>query len=190
MWDQSINDALGVGGLALSGTDEGGGGKSHGIGLDGIGSTIGHGAGDLGGDGPGRGPGHSYGPPGMGFSHAPGSGGHVSRGPHVTPNPLTTFSGNLPRDVVQRVIRLNFGRFRLCYEAGLLKNPGLTGRVAVKFMIGRDGAVSFAATDPSTDMADETVTACVVRGFQNLSFPAPEGGTVQVVYPLTLTPGE
>jgi hypothetical protein len=39
-------------------------------------------------------------------------------------------------------------------------------------------------------VADENVVSCVVRGFQNLSFPAPENGTVQVVYPLMLAPGE
>jgi hypothetical protein len=100
------------------------------------------------------------------------------------------FSGRLPQEVVQRIVRQNFGRFRLCYEGGLRGNPGLTGRVAVAFVIDRTGAVAVAAADRSTEMADENVVSCVVRGFQNLSFPAPENGTVRVVYPLLLAPGE
>ncbi len=188
MWGQSIDDALGSGGLGLSGTEVGGGGLGKGIGLDGIGSTIGHGSGDVGGDGPGRGPGHEFGPGGSG--HAGPLGGHVPTGPRLRENPITTFSGSLPREVVQRVVRQNFGRFRLCYEAGLRGNPGLTGRVAVAFVIDRNGGVAMASADRSTEMADSNVVACVVRGFQNLSFPAPKDGLVQVVYPLMLAPGE
>jgi hypothetical protein len=78
----------------------------------------------------------------------------------------------------------------MCYEAGLRSNPGLTGRVAVAFVIDRNGAVSIASADRSTDMADPNVVSCVVRGFQNLSFPAPADGTVQVIYPLMLAPDQ
>jgi hypothetical protein len=190
MWEQNINDALGVGGLGMSGTEEGGGGFAHGIGIDGIGSTIGHGTGDIGGDGPGRGPGHDFGPGGSAHSHAGPLGGHVPTGPRLTPSPITTFNGTLPKEVVQRIVRQNFGRFRLCYEAGLRANPGLTGRVSVAFVIDRNGNVAVASADKSTDMADQNVVSCVVRGFQNLSFPEPKDGTVQVIYPLMLAPGE
>jgi hypothetical protein len=188
MWASTIGDAAGADGLGLSGTGEGGGGLSHGIGIDGIGSTVGHGTGDL-GDGPGRGPGHELGQGGRGGSPR-GLRGHDSSGPRVRPEPLTTFNGTLPREVVQRIVRQNFGRFRLCYEGGLLKNPGLTGRVAVAFVIDRNGGVAVASADRSTDMADPEVVSCVVRGFMNLSFPAPKDGTVQVIYPLMLAPGE
>ena len=60
--------------------------------------------------------------------------------------------------------------------------------------VGTGGAAAFgvavASADRSTDMADPNVVSCVVRGFQNLSFPAPKDGTVQVIYPLMLSPGE
>jgi hypothetical protein len=102
----------------------------------------------------------------------------------------TEINGTLPAEVVQRIVRQNFGRFKMCYEAGLRTNPGLTGRVAVKFMIDRNGSVATAAADPSTDMADGTVVSCVVRGFLNLSFPEPKSGMVKVIYPLMLSPGE
>jgi hypothetical protein len=187
MWAPSIGDAWGADGLGMSGTGEGGGGLANGVGIRGIGSTVGHGSGDWPGDGPGSGPGHDYGPGGHG-----GRGGlraHIP-GPPTVRETVFTANGTLPREVVQRVVRQNFGRFRLCYEGGLRTNPGLTGRVAVAFVIARDGSVAVASADRSTDMADPTVTACVVRGFQNLSFPAPKDGLVQVIYPLMLAPGE
>ncbi|MGL1204156.1 AgmX/PglI C-terminal domain-containing protein, partial [Vibrio parahaemolyticus] len=73
--------------------------------------------------------------------------------------------------------RQNFGRFKLCYESGLRSNPALAGRVSIKFVIDRSGAVS-TAQDGGSELPDQTVVQCVVRGFSNLSFPQPEGGIV------------
>ncbi|WP_232379313.1 AgmX/PglI C-terminal domain-containing protein [Polyangium fumosum] len=97
-------------------------------------------------------------------------------------------SGRLPPEVVRRIIRQNFGRFRLCYENGLRNNPNLQGRVSVRFVIGADGAVSNVGNGGS-DMPDGGVVACIVRAFHGLSFPQPEGGIVTVVYPMLFSPG-
>ncbi len=189
MWALSIDDALGTGGLGLLGPDQGGGGLAAGVGLRGINSTVGHGDGDLDGDGPATGPGHELGPGGHGPVRA-GLPSHIAVAPRLREIGDFSTSGTLPRELIQRVVRQHFGRFRLCYEDGLRGNPGLTGRVAVKFVIDRDGGVTVASADPGTDMADAKVVACVVRGFQNLTFPAPKDGMVRVVYPLMLAPGE
>ena len=102
----------------------------------------------------------------------------------------TTVTGRLPPEVIQRIVRQNFGRFRLCYETGLKSDPALEGKVAVRFVIDADGGVSSAAQDPSTTLADKTVVSCVVRAFSTMSFPKPEGGgIVTVVYPITFNPG-
>ena len=97
-------------------------------------------------------------------------------------------SGRLPPEVIQRIVRQNFGRFRLCYENGLRGSPSLQGRVAVRFVIGRDGAVSNVANGGS-DLPDASVVSCVVRAFYGLSFPQPENGIVTVTYPIMFTPG-
>jgi len=94
-----------------------------------------------------------------------------------------TVSGRLPPEVIQRIVRQNMSRFRLCYENGLRKNPDLRGRVAVKFIIDRSGGVSL-ATDGGSDLPDPAAVSCIVRAFQSLSFPQPEGGIVTVIYPL------
>jgi hypothetical protein len=119
-------------------------------------------------------------------SSEPGTLGNSGSKPTIRMG-ATSVSGRLPPEVIQRVVRQNFGRFRLCYEKGLEKNPELQGRVSVKFVIGRDGAVTSAANSGS-DLPDEAVIACIVKSFNGLSFPQPEGGIVTVSYPIMFTP--
>jgi pSer/pThr/pTyr-binding forkhead associated (FHA) protein len=173
MWGDNIGDSFGAGGLGLSGIGEGGGGRGEGIGLGNIG-TIGHGA----GSGTGQ---------GFGSGHGRLSGSHRTKPPQVRMG-ATSVSGRLPPEVIQRIVRQNFGRFRLCYENGLRNNPNLQGRVSVRFVIGRDGAVSNVGNGGS-DMPDGGVVSCTVRAFYGLSFPQPEGGIVTVVYPIMFSPG-
>jgi hypothetical protein len=102
----------------------------------------------------------------------------------------TTTSGRLPAEVIQRVVRQNFGRFRLCYENGLRNNPSLAGRVSVRFVIARDGSVMSAANG-GADLTDPAVVSCVVQSFRGLQFPQIEdGGAATVVYPITFAPAK
>jgi hypothetical protein len=173
IFGRGIDDAAGTEGLGPAGTERGGGGRANTIGLNDLG--------DL-GSGPG-GPDQ-----GVGVGRAPRQGTHRVSVPHVGTS-VATINGRLPPEAIQRVVRLNFGRFRLCYEAGLRTNPGLQGRVAVKFIIDRTGAVSF-ATEAGSDLVDRQVSRCVVRAFADLSFPPPEGGMVTVVYPILFSAGD
>ena len=101
----------------------------------------------------------------------------------------TQVTGRLPTEVIQRIVRQNWGRFRLCYENGLRTNPKLQGTVKVEMVIDRSGSVS-SAKDKGSDLPDSGVVGCVVRGFGNLSFPQPASGIVTVVYPLIMSPGQ
>lgn len=173
----SIDDARGTGGLGISGLDQGGGGLANTIGLNGFGG-LGHtGAGNC-TDGPCDG--H-----GSGGGRVPG--GRVShfKGPRYPPE--VQINGRLGAEVIRRVVRLNDGRYRACYESGLRTDPGLQGRVTVKFVIDRTGAVALAA-DGGSDIPDEAVRRCVVSSFLSLSFPSPENGAVTVVYPIVFSP--
>jgi hypothetical protein len=174
MFGDTIGDSFGAGGLGLSGVGEGGGGRGEGIGLGNFGG-LGHGAGTGTGEGIGNGRGRL-------------GGGHQVRAPRIREG-ATQVNGRLPPEVIQRIVRQNFGRFRLCYENGMRNNPNLQGRVTVKFIIDRSGAVSTTA-DGGSDIPDQGVVQCVVRGFGNLSFPQPEGGMVTVVYPIMFNPGD
>jgi hypothetical protein len=168
MWGGEIGDSYGAGGLGLTGVGEGAGSRGEGIGLGAVG-TVGHGAGTGNGQGFGSGNGRL-------------GGAHRTASPQIRQG-ATQVSGRLPPEVIQRIVRQNFGRFRLCYEDGLRRNPRLVGRISVRFTIGRDGSVTGAGNGGS-DMPDQAVTDCVARSFVGLSFPSPESGTVTVVYPI------
>jgi tetratricopeptide (TPR) repeat protein len=174
MQGDSVGESFGSGGLGLSGAGNGGGGTGDGIGLGGVG-TLGRGAGAAAGQGFGAGQGRL-------------GGSHRARPPSVRMG-ATTVNGRLPPEVIQRIVRQNFGRFRLCYENGLRNNPNLEGRVSTRFIITKDGSVSGVANAGSS-LPDAGVVACVVRSFTSLSFPQPEGGIVTVVYPISFAPGD
>jgi hypothetical protein len=140
--------------------------------MDSLGA-LGHGAGGGGGQGIGNGNGRL-------------SAARQIQAPSIRQG-TTTVNGRLPPEVIQRIVRQNFGRFRLCYMDGLRSTPNLAGRVAVRFVIGPDGLVRTSA-DGGSDLPDAGVVACIVRGFSNLSFPQPESGSVAVVYPLVFAP--
>jgi hypothetical protein len=186
MWGASLDDAIGKGGLGLMGTEEGGGGDGTGVGLDKV-HTLGHGMGGKDGVGIGWCGGQKCDGTGTSTGRLPGNHNPKAKMPREA-GPVTT-NGRLPAEVIQRIVRQNFGRFRTCYENGLRTNPSLTGRVATRFVIDRQGAVSV-SQDGGSDLPDQAVVQCVVRSFQNLSFPQPDGGQVTVTYPIMFQPGE
>lgn len=121
--------------------------------------------------------------------------------------------GRLPPEVIQKIVRDNFGPMRKCYEAGLARDPTLKGKISTRFVIELDGHVSSAldnddagedpslaalrgtAHDPRRSQEeprfpDPKVVACVVARFNLMTFPKPEGGKVTVVYPIIFTPSD
>ena len=169
LWAESIEDAAGVGGLSLSSAGRRGDervGPTPPVRI----ATLGHGDGvdDL-----------------DGFDHASRRAAHT----HVAVSPTRAApTGRTPPDVIQRIVRESFGHLQLCYEAGLRRHPRLAGRIAVKFIIDRQGAVAM-ATDAGSDLLDADVVACVVRAFDALTFPASMDSATTVVYPVVFTPG-
>lgn len=176
MWGRELGESGGSSGLGLTGIGEpGGGGINQWIGMGDIGTCGGASCAGLGPGGFGLGGKHT------------GGGGHATSAPRIRPGPVIA-SGRLPPEVVQRIVRQNFGRFRMCYERGLTQNPNLSGRVVARFVIDRSGAVS-TAQNGGSDLPDNSVVSCVVSAFYNLSFPPPENGIVSVSYPIAFTPG-
>jgi len=105
------------------------------------------------------------------------------------PDQTMVSAGNgLPPEVIQRVMRQNFGRFRVCYEHGLRSCPNLTGSVSVRFTIQPTGAVT-GARDHGSDVPDSAVIACVVRQVGELTFPSFKGKPIKVSYPIAFSPG-
>ena len=161
-------NSFGVNGLALSGIDAGGGGFCVGgcLGM----STFG----EFGTKGPGTG--WETGSPGKPLG---GYKGKTIKMPETTIDQ----AGKLPQEVVKRIVRANFPRFRACYEVALKKDPGLRGTVITRFIIDTTGATESASMSGGT-MNDGGVKSCVRGVFASLSYPEPESGKVMVTYPL------
>ena len=108
-------------------------------------------------------------------------------GSHKTPPKVrmgaTSVSGRLPPEVIQRIVRQNFGRFRLCYENGLKTSPTLAGMVTVAFVIGRDGKVSSVA-DNKSDLPDAATVDCA--GENEPGTTVNVGAAVERLLPLTV----
>ncbi len=96
----------------------------------------------------------------------------------------TGSQGHLAQEEIRKVMRANQSRFRTCYEAGLKKDPTLSGNVPLHFVIDTTGAVESASASGGT-LTDPTVLSCIVTVCKSLVFAAPDGGKVQVSYPMT-----
>lgn len=173
MWGDEIGENYGVGGLGLrgSGVGLGGSGRAEGIGLGNVG-TMGRGGG-VGGA--------------TGYGSGRLSGGPKASSPSVRMG-ATTVTGGLPPEVVQRVVRRQFGRIRYCYEKGLTNSPTLAGKITTSFTINATGTPEGISTN--SDLSDKEVVSCVNSTFAALSFPKPEGGVVKVTFPISFSPGE
>ena len=171
LWGNQIGESFGAGGLSLTGIGESGAGNAEGIGLGRI-NTLGH------GDGTGLDQGFG---PGTKLSNS-----HRTTTPKLRVGATNT-SGKIPPEVIQRIVRQNFGRFKTCYQMGLKNNPSLTGRVTARFVIDRNGVAS-QASNGGSDLPDNSVVSCVTSCFNNLSFPAPENGIVTVSYSIQFSP--
>ena len=78
--------------------------------------------------------------------------------------------------------------FKFCYERELQMHPDLTGKVAVRFVIGEDGKV-VQAKAVTNAIKSRTVAPCVVKNIKKLRFPKPEGGQCEVNWPFKFQPG-
>ncbi|HUU00998.1 MAG TPA: AgmX/PglI C-terminal domain-containing protein [Myxococcota bacterium] len=91
--------------------------------------------------------------------------------------------GSLSMSVVRRVVRKNTNAVKYCYEKELIKNPSLSGKVVVNFIIAADGRVQQARIESST-IGSKQVEKCIIYAVRRFKFPKPKGGgVVNVNYP-------
>jgi len=145
----------------------------RGVGLGGFG-LVGHGGGGGG--------------TGSGYGRGAGFGGRGKRVPRIR-QAKATVTGSLDKDVVRRVVRRHINEVRHCYTQQLTKDPALSGRVEVEFVVSADGKVTSAKVTHTT-IKDEALGKCIATAVRGWSFPKPDGGgTVSVKYPFVLSPG-
>jgi hypothetical protein len=93
-------------------------------------------------------------------------------------------TNHIPAELIMRPIRERAACFRACYLTALAGDPDLRGRVVVEFIVDEDGWVRRASIGKGTDMP-VAFARCVAERFVGLAYPAPDGGRVQVYYPMT-----
>lgn len=94
--------------------------------------------------------------------------------------------GPLPREEIRKVIHHHQRDVRSCYERELTKNPKLTGKLLVHFVIGPTGKVTGASVEKSELPA--TLVECVRGIAGKMEFRAPlGGGIVKVTYPFVFS---
>ncbi len=160
-----VADSYGAGGLGTRGGGPGGGGV--GVGTLGIGAvgTLGRGTGQ-GGYGAGVG----------------GLGGKTDRKIGISQG-TPMIMGSLDKEIIRRVVREHMSQIRYCYERELVKNPGLSGKITMKWIINGSGRVT-TSTVADTSMKSKPVESCIARKIRGWRFPKPKGGGIVIVnYP-------
>jgi len=156
----------GSGGSGLQGTGQGGGGTAVGVG--GLG-TKGFGAGARGTE----------------TGSIPGEGGGAAIGTET----LSVYVlGSLSREEIERVVNAHRSEIRYCYEREIARNPGLSGKVTMKWTIVSGGRVENISTkDNSTGSA--SLAGCIGGYLKDWQFPNPaEGSKADVEYPWIFKP--
>jgi len=98
--------------------------------------------------------------------------------------------GALDSAALQRAVRRKMGAVKACYEKQLKRNPNLSGKIVIVFMVGGNGRVSSVEVDQNT-MGNKEVGSCIVRQVKRWIFPKPEGGEeAEVVLPFVFAPAK
>ena len=92
--------------------------------------------------------------------------------------------GNLDSSIVTRVVRKNIEQLKYCYESAAAKPPGHAGEMTLEFAIGSSGRPREVAS--SDTKLDRSLTECVTRRASRWRFPAPPGGSSEVLVWITL----
>ena len=97
----------------------------------------------------------------------------------------TSGSGDLDKDVIQRVVEKHKAALHACYNKAVARHPTLAGKITVTFTIAPDGHVSKATTKGLTEAP--MLGECIGAQFLRMVFPKPAGGATTVNYPLVFS---
>ena len=89
----------------------------------------------------------------------------------------------LTKEEVGKVIHAHMGEVRYCYEAALLYQPKIEGKLQVQFTITSNGSVKKASVQ-SSSLPEKSLEGCIVGKLKGWEFPKPKGKIdVTVSYP-------
>ncbi len=148
-----IQDGRGAGGSGLQGTGPGGGGTAVGVG--GLGSK-----------------GFGGGAKGSGVGSIPGKGDFAVG----TESVGVTVVGSLSREEIKRVIDAHASEIRFCYSRELQRDPGVFGKVKLKWKIVSEGRVA-GTTVVENSTGSVALANCIKDKVNAWTFPSPAAGS-------------
>lgn len=87
---------------------------------------------------------------------------------------------------LQSAVRAKGGAARGCYERALRQNATLQGKMSVTVRVGTSGQAC--SVNVSNGLGDPGVGSCVAQMFRSGTYPAPQGGCVDIAVPLNFVP--
>ena len=104
--------------------------------------------------------------------------------------PVAAVASSLDRAMIERGIKKRQADYQQCYTDALGWNPGLKGRLVIRFKIEADGHVSEAtpSTAPADRFPDDVMAQCVADQFMQMVFPESTSGPIIITYPLVFSP--
>jgi outer membrane biosynthesis protein TonB len=111
-----------------------------------------------------------------------GAGSAEKRVSGIVKSEAPAVDGELDPALVSKEVRTRIGAIKACYERSLKRNPNLSGKIKVRWTITAAGTVSGVEIEEDS-MGDSEVTSCIKGLVGRWRFPAPSGGSVDVVYP-------
>jgi hypothetical protein len=167
----SVAAGYGEGGVGFRGGGPGGGGSGTNTFGTGKVGTLGRGAGN-----------GSYGASDGGLGKRDDRDVTMTQG---TPQVI----GSLDPEIIRRIVREHAGQIKYCYEKELIRTPGISGKVIMKWVINGEGKVTQALSQES-QLKNPAVESCLANRIKTWVFPKPKGGgTVVVNYPFVFKQG-
>ena len=93
---------------------------------------------------------------------------------------------SVDRSGVDLVVKRHLEQLRYCYEKRLPQRPELEGRVVMRLVLTRDGALTSVGIDGSSTLDDAPVEDCLLARFGEWTWP-PGPWDHDILYPLTFT---
>jgi len=79
----------------------------------------------------------------------------------------------------------NQWRFRACHSKALAVDPTSVGKLVVTVKINGEGEVM--SSNAKSTTAPTALTSCIVRSFDSMRFPEPDGGIATIEVPIDLS---
>jgi Ca-activated chloride channel family protein len=120
-----------------------------------------------------------------------GAAGFAARGRRVPQirQARAEIRGALDKDIIRRIIQARINEVRGCYNAALIRDPSVAGRVEINFVIRGNGKVMSSVVQ-ANETGDWELGNCIAKRAKEWVFPEVEGGgsTIIVTYPFVLRP--